>query len=148
MSRITGLAMFRQMTFRNWNTTPPCVPVRARTRAPSLGYTRAMQSDAETNKAVVRRFNEEFLARGDEAVLAELMHPEFVNRTPIPGVDPGIEGMRQVVKEVLHRALSDVRVEIDDQLADGDRVATRKRILGRHTGALFGAAPTGREVQI
>ncbi|HYG69398.1 MAG TPA: ester cyclase [Anaeromyxobacteraceae bacterium] len=107
-----------------------------------------MVNVAELNKAVVLRFNEEFLARGDDSILAELMHPEFVNRTAMPGVDPGVAGMRYVVKDVLHRGLSELRVELDDQLADGDRVATRKRILGRHTGELLGAVATGREVCI
>ena len=107
-----------------------------------------MPSIAELNKAVVRRFNEEFIARGDEAVLEELLHPEFVNRTAAPGVDPGIEGMRQMVKGVLHRALSDIRVVIEDQIAEGDRVASRKRILGRHTGELLGVPATGRPVEL
>lgn len=107
-----------------------------------------MPTIEERNKAAVRRFNEEVLARGDEAVLAELLHPAFVNRTAPPGVDPGIEGMRQVVLGLLHRGLSDIRVEIEDQLAEGDRVATRKRIRARHTGDFLGAAATGRAVEI
>ncbi len=107
-----------------------------------------MPTVAELNKAVVRRFNQEFIARGDEAVLEELLHPAFVNRTAVPGVDPGIEGMRHTIKRVLHRALSDIRVVIEDQVAEGDRVASRKRILGRHTGELLGAGATGRAVEI
>jgi predicted ester cyclase len=107
-----------------------------------------MQTIAERNKAVVRRFNEECIARGDEAVLRELLHPDFVNRTAAPGVDPGAEGMRHTIQEVLHRALSDIRVVIEDQLAEGDRVASRKRILARHTGELLGAPPTGRSVEV
>jgi predicted ester cyclase len=39
-------------------------------------------------------------------------------------------------------------VLFEDQVAEGDRVASRKRILGRHTGELLGAAATGRAVEI
>jgi predicted ester cyclase len=37
---------------------------------------------------------------------------------------------------------------IHDQIAEGDKVVTRKVFHGTHHGELMGVAPTGREVQI
>ncbi len=39
-----------------------------------------------------------------------------------------------------------MRVEVEQCLADGDRVVTRTRVKARHTGTFNGIAPTGREV--
>lgn len=101
-----------------------------------------------TNKEIVQRFNHACLAGGDAEVFDEIFHPDFVNHTTIPGMGSGIDSMRNAIFNLLHAGLSDIRVEIDDQLAEGDKVATRKRILARHTGALAGVPATGREVEI
>jgi predicted ester cyclase len=37
---------------------------------------------------------------------------------------------------------------IHDQIAEGDKVVTRKVFHGTHRGELMGIPPTGREVQI
>jgi predicted ester cyclase len=107
-----------------------------------------MDSTIERNKAAVRRFNLEVIERGDARAFAELMDPEFVNRTAMPGVSPGPEGMRHVFEDLLRPALPDLRVEIHDQVAEGDRVTTRKTLRGTHRGSLAGAPATGRAVAI
>ena len=100
------------------------------------------------NKAVVLRFNREVIEKGDAAALQELLAPDFINRSAPPGVSAGPEGMRQVFFEVLRPAFPDLRVEIHDQIAEGDRVTTRKTLRGTHLGPLMGAPATGREVAI
>lgn len=50
--------------------------------------------------------------------------------------------------DVLHPALSDLRVVIHDQVAENGKVTTRKTITGSHSGVLMGIAPTGRSVTI
>jgi steroid delta-isomerase-like uncharacterized protein len=100
------------------------------------------------NKAVVLRFNREVIEKGDVAALRELLAPDFINQTAPPGVSAGPEGMRQVLFEVLRPAFPDLRVEIHDQIAEGDRVTTRKTLRGTHRGPLMGVPATGREVVI
>jgi predicted ester cyclase len=102
----------------------------------------------EANKAVVLRFNREFIEQGDEVAFRELMAPDFVNRTAPPGVPTGPEGMRQMILQVLRPALPDLRVEIHDQIAEGDKVTTRKTLRGTHRGPLMGVPATGRAVAI
>lgn len=99
-------------------------------------------------KDVVRRFNLDVIERGDRTAFEALMLPSFVNRTAPPGMPDGPEGMWNTFERVLRPALADLRVEIHDQLADGDKVTTRKTIRGRHTGTLMGVAATGRDVAI
>jgi predicted ester cyclase len=45
---------------------------------------------------------------------------------------------------LMHGALADCRCELDDVIADGDRIAVRYTTRARHVGELFGAAPSGR----
>jgi predicted ester cyclase len=99
-------------------------------------------------EAVVVRFNDEVIAQGNEATFRELMSPDFVNRTAPPGAPTGPEGMLATFNRVLRPALPDLSVEIHDQVAEGDKVTTRKTIRGTHCGELFGIAPTGKRVEI
>jgi creatinine amidohydrolase len=110
-----------------------------------------MPSHDETtraNKAAVLRFNRDVIERGDEAAFRELMAPGFVNRTAAPGMSPGADGMRATFENVLRPALGELRVEIHDQVAEGDKVTTRKTIHGTHRGTLLGVPATGEPVAI
>ena len=99
-------------------------------------------------KDVVRRFNLDVIERGNRAAFEALMLPSFVNRTALSGAADGPESMWQTFDRVLRPALSDLRVEIHDQVAEGAKVTSRKTIRGRHTGTLLGVAATGRDVAI
>jgi predicted ester cyclase len=105
-------------------------------------------SHLDANKSAVRRFNEAFITGGDERAFQELVADDFVNRTALPGVDPGREGMLQTFQNVLRKAFPDLSVTIHDQVAEGDRVVTRKTLRGTHRGPLMDVAPTGRVVEI
>jgi predicted ester cyclase len=106
------------------------------------------EEELQRNKAVVVRFNKEVIERGDEAAFRELMAPDFVNRTAPPGAPTGPEGMLNTFNRVLRPAFPDLSVEIHEQIAEGDKVTTRKTIRGTHRGDLFGVAPTGKSVAI
>jgi predicted ester cyclase len=110
-----------------------------------------MPTDEEklaANKAVVRRFNKDVIERGDEAAFRELMAPDFVNRSAAPGAPSGPEGMLFTFNKVLRPAFPDLTVEIHEQIAEGDKVTTRKSIRGTHRGEFFGIAPTQQRVEI
>jgi predicted ester cyclase len=100
------------------------------------------------NKATVLRFNQQVIERGDDAAFAELMAPNFVNRTAAAGVPRGPEGMLYTFNHLLRPALPDLRVEIHEQVAEGDKVTTRKTIHGTHRGEFFGIPATNRRVAI
>jgi predicted ester cyclase len=98
-------------------------------------------TSTDENQAAVRACFER-ASRGDFDALDEVVAPGYVLH---PQEVEGIDGLKQVV-EGYRSALSGLRVSIDHQLADGDYVATRFTIRGRHDGDLMGAPPTGRDV--
>jgi len=99
------------------------------------------------NKRVVRRFVEEYQSAGDERSFAELLDPEVVDRSRPPGIAEGAEGVRQQF-DAFRAAFPDFRATIHDQIAEGDKVVTRKVFHGTHHGELMGVPPTGRPVEI
>ena len=93
----------------------------------------------DENKAVVRRLMEE-VARGNLAIIDELIAPDFVFHNPSdPSVGGGPEGYRRWLAQ--RGSPGDDRITIEDQLAEGDKVATRFTVRGTH-------AETGKAVTI
>lgn len=99
-------------------------------------------------KAVVGRFNQAVIAGGDRAAFDALMAPGFVNRSAPPGSPWDAESMWNIFQNVLRPALAGLTVTMHDQLAEGDKVTTRKTISGTHVGALLGVEATGKPVSI
>ncbi|AGT08799.1 ester cyclase [Paracoccus aminophilus] len=100
------------------------------------------------NKEVVRRFNIEVIQNGNEAIFHALIAPDFVNHSAPAGMPNGPESMWNTFQNILRPALSNLRVAIHDQIAEEDKVTTRKTISGVHTGTLLGIPATGREIAI
>lgn len=107
-----------------------------------------MDTTLEDMKAAVRRFNVEVIEQGSRAAFEALMDPEFINRSAPEGAPAGPESMWNTFENVLRPALANLQVRILDQLAEADKVTTRKTISGVHSGTFFGVAPTGRTVSI
>ena len=77
----------------------------------------AVSSKTEENKALARRFLEAF-ANGDLNTLDEILAPDFVNHSLLPGQDPGREGYIQMAAEK-YAAFSDIRHIVEYQATDG-----------------------------
>jgi steroid delta-isomerase-like uncharacterized protein len=99
------------------------------------------------NKRIFRRVVEEVIEGGDVAAFEELVHEQIVCHDPSePAPIRGREAYRAAI-EVYRTAFSGLRVRIDDQVAEGDRVVTRWTASGRHDGDLLGMPATGKEVE-
>ena len=103
--------------------------------------------NTEKNKEVVKRFNKEVIEQGIFETFQELMDKDFVNRTAPPNSN-GADGMWNTFNAILRPAFPDLTVEIHDQIAEGDKVTTRKSIVGTHNGNLMGIPPTGKRIKI
>ena len=101
----------------------------------------------ESNKAIVRRMNMEFIEGRKLHVLPEIIAENFINHTATPGLPADRDGVR-VFFQILWGAFPDLTVEIFDQIAEGDTVVTRKAFHGTHDGDFMGIAPTHKRVQI
>lgn len=99
---------------------------------------------SEANKTISRRLVEEAFNQGKYDVIEELVAPTFVNHDPATGDKKGPEGTRELI-EGYRSAFPDLKLTIEEQLAEGDLVATRWTAKGTHKGELMGIAPTGKE---
>jgi predicted ester cyclase len=101
-------------------------------------------STEANNKALVRRSAEAY-DKGDLETLDELLAPDFVDHSLLPGQETGREGDMRALAEDL-AAFSHRRSTIEYQATDGDMVITRLSTRTIHDrGAYLGMAPTGRE---
>jgi predicted ester cyclase len=102
---------------------------------------------AEDNKALVRRFVDEVQSGGNIDLIDEICSPEFVNHSAPPGVPPNCEGIK-ILTSMFRGAFPDSYFTVEDMIAEGDKVATRKTFHGTHRGEFMGISPTGQRVSI
>jgi len=104
---------------------------------------------SEENKALTRR-SWEIVAKGSldtlEDALQEVYADDIVMHEPDEDVR-GIEGLRQFVS-MIRSALPDLRITLEEDIAEGEKVVSRWRAQGTHQGELMSIAPTGNEVAI
>lgn len=87
-------------------------------------------------------WNEHNLSR-----LSTYHQQDFVNHTVPFGMDSGMDGLATSM-ELFFNAFSDIRLEIHDQIAENDKVASFVIFHGRHTGSFMNVAPSHRTVQM
>jgi steroid delta-isomerase-like uncharacterized protein len=110
------------------------------------GCTRDGQQVAR-NKEVVRRTHDLVWSKGNLSAIDELYAADFVCHFLVGPEWRGREGVREVVTNH-RRSFPDWNEEIEDIIAEGDRVVTRFRSSGTHRGEFQGIPPTGRRVTI
>jgi predicted ester cyclase len=101
----------------------------------------------EENKAIVRHFYEAFEAN-DQTALGELLAPDLVAHSHgAPGPqnrDSHLQGIRG-----WNATFGGTQFAIEEQVAEGDKVATRVTLRATHNlGDFQGLAPTGKQVAI
>jgi predicted ester cyclase len=99
----------------------------------------------EENKRIVSRITLEAFNLGRPEVLDEIVAADAFDHSPAPGMPPGAEGYKRFLA-ILRTAFPDLEYTIDQQLAEGDLVATRVTGSGTHKGDFLGIPPTGRRV--
>jgi steroid delta-isomerase-like uncharacterized protein len=101
----------------------------------------------EENKALFRRWFEDVVNRNDYSKVEELLAPGY--RAHFPGAPDAIDrdGHRGMV-ELFAAAFPDWEEQIQDVIAEGDRVVLRVTAGGTHEGEFQGIAPTGKQVTI
>ena len=102
---------------------------------------------AAANKELVRRFYKEVYVDWNMALVDEVVSPRFISHDWPKGSPTGPEGFRKFYSDI-RSALPDARYEVDDLIAEGDKVVVRWRLLGTHKGDFRGIAATGREIAL
>jgi steroid delta-isomerase-like uncharacterized protein len=102
----------------------------------------------ERNKTLIRRWLDEVFTRGDLDEADELFTSNYALHDPsFPDDVYGPEGIKRYVT-AYRVAFPDLRVTIEDQLAEEDKVVTRWTVRGTHSGEFLGLLPTGDEVTV
>ncbi|RIK55220.1 MAG: hypothetical protein DCC57_05705 [Chloroflexi bacterium] len=98
----------------------------------------------EQNFTAFRQIVEEAFNKGNYAVLAQYIDPDFVEHqfglhSTIPGLQQDIEGLR--------RAFPDFNLTIEEMVADGDKVWVRMTGRGTNRGGFMGP-PNGKSFEV
>ncbi len=97
------------------------------------------------NTDTFRRAIEDGWNRGNLVVIDELFAPDFVEHQV--GIRPGRDGVRDSIRD-LRTAFPDLRLAVEDVVAEGDLVWARIRATGTHQGPFLGTAGTGRPIRV
>jgi steroid delta-isomerase-like uncharacterized protein len=96
----------------------------------------------EENKALLRRWHDEMNAHNPGACDA-MLSDDYVEHNNMAPQALDRDGARALLA-ALFEAVPDMRREIVEQVAEGDRVVERLRYSGTQKGAMFGIPATGR----
>ena len=96
-----------------------------------------------TFKTTFERIPLEIINQGQLRLVDELFAPEYVERTPQPGVAPTREGFKQWVT-ALRTAFPDIRYTIDDSIEAGDKFVLRLTASGTMRGEFAGMPATNK----
>jgi predicted ester cyclase len=98
-------------------------------------------------KLIVKRLFEEPW-KGNLDVIDEYVAPGYVGHDPAePEPIRGPAGARANIEKYI-AGFPGGAITVDDQIAEGDKVATRWTGRGTHTGELAGIPPTGKEATV
>jgi steroid delta-isomerase-like uncharacterized protein len=110
--------------------------------------TKGSSERMEANKRISRRLVEEVFNTGRFEILDELVAGSFVNHDPsATGEMKGPEGVRQLI-ETYRGAFPDLKITIEEQIAERDLVTSRWTGRGTHRGELLGIGATGKETTV
>lgn len=101
---------------------------------------------SEENKAIVRRLYEA-INSGDYPAIGGVISDAFVDHEEFPGFAPTKEGTLQFFK-ALRESFPDARMNVDDMIAEGEKVSVRATMSGTHRGEFMGIAATGKRVNV
>jgi steroid delta-isomerase-like uncharacterized protein len=100
----------------------------------------------ENNKTTIRRVFEEVVNNGNFGVADELVGPAYVNHgVPVPAQGP--EALRMAIG-MFRAAFPDIKVTLENVVAEGERVATHGYFTGTHQGDFNGIPPTGKAIKV
>jgi len=86
----------------------------------------------------------EAINTGNLALLDKYVAPGYTEHSE------GFQGVEPFKQQIIafRAAFPDLRVTIEDLLADGGRFASRTTVTGTHTGDLMGMPPTGKHISV
>lgn len=98
------------------------------------------------NKELAVRFYNDVLNKGNLDLLGNIMSEDFIDYNSAPEQPQGIEGFKQFLNMVI-TAFPDLQIEIEDVLAEGNKVTARLIISGIQSGSLGTIPPSNKKAK-
>ena len=99
------------------------------------------------NAAIVRRFVDEVITKGNIEAAGEYFWEDMVEQVPMPGQGPGLSGLQDAIR-AMRAGFPDIVFSIVEQIVEKDKVASRFEWAGTHRGEFLGIPATGRPVRV
>jgi len=97
------------------------------------------------NKEIIRRYLEEVVNTGKVDKIEKFISPDYVEVYEGKRYPLGIKGAREHILGV-RQTYPDLKVTVEQQIAEGERVATSIVAQGTHRGVWMGIKPTGQVI--
>lgn len=102
---------------------------------------------SQEKKSLVKRFISEVWEEGNRDIIDEVLSEDYVDHNLPEGIPPGREGVKQFTSMYL-RAFPNPDVEMEDLIAEGDKVVLRWSASASHRGEFMGVPPTNKRVKM
>ena len=100
----------------------------------------------DVNKALARRYFEEFLNQGNLCVADEVCHENVAYRSPFVSID-GVDRLKRFFL-MIRKAFPDLHYVVEDNVAEGDRVVSCFSSRGTYLGGFEGTQLSGRQFSV
>jgi steroid delta-isomerase-like uncharacterized protein len=101
----------------------------------------------QDNATIIRRFADEVITQGKIDSAAQYVWEDVVEQVPLPGQGPGLDGLKDILR-AMRAGFPDIIFSIQEQITEGDKVASRFEWSGTHKGEFLGVPATGRSVKV
>jgi len=101
----------------------------------------------QENRAIFRRYLEEVGNQGNLELAGEIVDRYISHQPDTTTLERGPEYVKRI-RAAQYEAFPNMRVSIEDQIAEGDKLASRLTLRGTHLREFQGIAPTGEEVEL
>ena len=98
------------------------------------------------HNASIRRLYDQINA-GDIDGFGRQLADDFTEHEELPGIPPTKAGVIQYFKLML-AAFPDMRMDVEDVIASGDKAVARVTVTGTNTGEFMGMPATGKSVSM
>jgi predicted ester cyclase len=102
---------------------------------------------AQDNAAVIRGFVDAVISKGHIDAASNYAWEDVVEQVPLPGQGPGLDGLKDIIR-AMRIGFPDIVFAIQEQIAEGNKVASRFEWTGTHHGEFLRIPPTGRSVRV
>jgi steroid delta-isomerase-like uncharacterized protein len=102
---------------------------------------------SEDNKTRIREFIDRVLTAGEIDATGDYFHDDVVEEVPFPGQGPGLQGLKETLTRIRH-AFPDSQWNVEEQIAEANKVLTRFIWSGTHQGEFLGIPATNLVVRI